>query len=91
MPNSLWLLIISFKKSFQNIDLNLMLIKPGLTISILSILVSFFFKLLSIILANSNGLVLFSLDKTIATFVEMSESNCSGGISTFIELRSFGI
>ena len=52
----------------------------------------FFIGMLSeIILANSNGLVLFSLDKTIATFVEMSESNCSGGMSTFIELRSFGI
>ena len=68
-----------------------MLIKPGLTTSILSIFESFFIKLFSIFFANSIGLILLILDKIIATFVEISESNCSGGMSTFIEFKSSGI
>ena len=41
--------------------------------------------------AKSRGDFLFVFDKTIATFVEISQSNFSGGISTFIPFKDSGI
>ena len=58
--------------------------KPGFTTDISSINSSFFFISSDKTLARSMGDFLFNLDKTIATFVEMSLSNFEGGISAVI-------
>ena len=83
--------MISLRNSFQKFCLNLILINPGLATSILWIFKSSFFISLVSLLAKSIGCVLLILAKTIDTFVEISLSNCLGGISTFIESRFSGI
>ena len=64
--------------------------KPGLATDILSIWSSLFFISGASFSANSIGEVLFSFDKTIATLVEISQSNFGGGISALIPLKLSG-
>ena len=83
--------IISLIKLDQKIGLNLILIKPGLTIVIFSIRGSFSLIIGDIFSARSNGDFLFNFERTIATFVEISLSNLAGGISEFIPFKVSGI
>ena len=57
---------------------------PGLTTETSSIKSSFSIIGFANNLANSNGDLLFNFDKNIATFVEMSLLNFTGGISAVI-------
>ena len=61
-----------------------MFIKPGLTTDISLISGSFFLIISAKISANSIGVFLLIFDKTIATLVEISQLNFSGGISALI-------
>ena len=65
-------------------------INPGFTIDTSFIDLSSFSRLFANISANSKGGFLFIFDKTIATFVEMSQLNFSGGISVFIPSKLSG-
>ena len=67
-----------------------MLIKPGLAADISSISLSLFFINLINSSAIIKGLFLLLLDKTIATFEDMSHLKLAGGISTFIPSRLSG-
>ena len=68
-----------------------MFIKPGLTTFIFSIKGSLFLIIGDICSAKSIGDFLFSFESTIATFVEISQSNFGGGISALIPLKDSGI
>src|SRR6056300_1537984 len=84
MPNVFELAIISSIKFDQKTGLNLIFIKPGLTTSM-------FFKDNEIFSARSNGDFLFIFERTIATLVEISQSNLAGGISALIPFNVSGI
>src|SRR6056300_1273393 len=83
-PNVSGTLIILFIKFVQKNGFNFMLINPGLAIEILSIYLSRDFIFLDKLSARSKGGLLFILEITIATFVDISQSNFSGGISALI-------
>ena len=67
-----------------------MLIKPGLATDISSISLSLFLINLINSSAIIKGLFLFILDRTIATFKEMSHLKLAGGISTLTPSRLSG-
>ena len=90
IPYVLELIIISSTKLDQKIGLNLILIKPGLTTVTLSISGSLFLIIGDICSARSIGDLLFFLESTIATLVDMSQSNLGGGISALIPLNVSG-
>ena len=64
---------------------------PGFATDIVSISLSLFLISGASFSASSSGEVLLIFDKTIATFVEMSQSNFGGGISALIPLKLSGI
>ena len=68
----------------------MILINPGLTTSAFSIILSFSTKDLDITFPRSIGDFLFAFDSTIATLVEISQSNFAGGISAFIPSKLSG-
>lgn len=68
----------------------MILIKPGFAIVTVSINLSLSFNIGASCSASSIGGLLLILDKTIATFVEMSQLNFCGGISAFIPLKLSG-
>ena len=67
-----------------------MLIKPGFATETSSIYSSKDFIFSDKILAKSKGDLLFILERTIATFVDMSQLNFSGGISALIPSKDEG-
>ena len=91
MPNVFELAIISSIKFDQKTGLNLIFIKPGLTTSMFCISDSLFFKDNEIFSARSSGDFLFIFERTIATLVEISQSNLAGGISALIPFNVSGI
>ena len=66
-----------------------MFIKPGFTI-VISLISKTSLSLFLICSARIKGGFLLILPNTIATFVDKSQSNFSGGISTVIELSLCG-
>ena len=71
--------------------MNLILINPGFTTVIVSISGSLFLIIKDICSAKSIGDFLFNFESTIATLVEISQSNFAGGISALIPLNVSGI
>ena len=83
-------LTISSIKLVQKIGLNLIFIKPGFATFTFSIKSSLSLIIKAKVSAKSNGFFLFILDKTIATFVEISQLNLIGGISVLIPSKLSG-
>ena len=84
MPNDFELFKISFEKFDQNSGFKFILINPGLTTSAFSIILSLSTSDFEIIFPRSIGDFWLAFDNTIATLVDISQSNFAGGISALI-------